>query len=317
MRDLKDKRPQKFKSNRRKTVRQPRDWKKLFRWLQLLAVPFKRRENRCLDDQQPRDWTKILHRTFTVGVVCGGAALTVTGGLMLWEVVTDSRFFRVETIRVEQMRRVAADDIRELSDIQPGMNIFSLDLELIGRKIAENPWIADARVERVFPREIVIRVSEHEPMAIANLGCLYYVDRDGTVFKPLGVGDRVDYPVVTGIDRQFLLDQPEEARRLLAEAMSLLQELGGRRIFGLDQISEVHIDPIEGYDLYTLLGGIPVRLGFSDFSSKLDRLERIYTELVPRFAVLQSIDLNVVDRVIVKVDASLTLNKEENPGRKG
>lgn len=317
MRDLKERRPQKFKANRRVPVRQPRDWKKLFRWLTLLTLPFKRRENRSLDQHQQRDWTKLLHRTFTVGVVCGGAALTVVGGLMLWEVVTDSRFFRVETIRVENAQRVAADDIRELSDIRPGMNIFSLDLELIGRKIDENPWIAEARVERVFPRDIVIHVREHVPVAVANLGCLYYVGRDGTVFKPLGVGDRVDYPVVTGIDRQFLLDQPEEAKRLLSEAMALLQELGTRQVFGLDQISEIRIDPAEGFDLYTLLGGIPVRLGFSNFSDKLDRLEQIYTELVPRFAVLQSIDLNVVDRVIVKVDASLTLSKEENPGRKG
>jgi cell division protein FtsQ len=43
-------------------------------------------------------------------------------------------------------------------------------------------------------------------------------------------------------------------------------------------------------------------MGYSKFSSKLNRLESIYKELEQRLLVLKYIDLNVEDRVIVKID---------------
>lgn len=329
MKDYKDRRNAgKAKPNRKVAVKKPRDFRKPLR---LLALPFvlplrllallrrrrKPAENQIIEGSEPRDWSLILRRVLTAGVVTVGSVLVIGGSLILWELVSDSRFFSVATIRVENQAMVSAEEVRDLSDVVPGLSIFDLDLELIGRKIAENPWIAEARVERVFPREVVIRVREHVPAAIANLGCLYYVDGDGVVFKPLAANDRIDYPMVSGLDRQFLLDQPKEAEAMLKEAMELLAELQRRAVFGVNQISEIHLDAGEGIDVYTLASGVPVRFGHGDFADKLDRLERVYTELVPRLAVLQYIDLNVVDRVIVKVDSSLGTEPEEQPRGKG
>ena len=65
------------------------------------------------------------------------------------------------------------------------------------------------RCDRVFPREVVIPVHERVPQAIINLGYLYYVDGGGEIFKVLSSDDRLDFPVITGIDRQFLLENPE------------------------------------------------------------------------------------------------------------
>jgi cell division protein FtsQ len=50
------------------------------------------------------------------------------------------------------------------------------------------------------------------------------------------------------------------------------------------------------------VGGVPIRIGFDHFSAKLDMLEKIYGELKPRLSSLRYIDLNVMDRVIVRVD---------------
>jgi cell division protein FtsQ len=47
---------------------------------------------------------------------------------------------------------------------------------------------------------------------------------------------------------------------------------------------------------------VPVQMGFGNYSGKLDRLEMIYEDLQPRLTVLRGIDLNVLDRVIVKTD---------------
>jgi cell division protein FtsQ len=43
-------------------------------------------------------------------------------------------------------------------------------------------------------------------------------------------------------------------------------------------------------------------MGKQNFYAKLNRLEAIYEDLEPRLLALKYIDLNVTDRVIVKVD---------------
>jgi cell division protein FtsQ len=162
--------------------------------------------------------------------------------------------------------------------------------------------VASAQVERVFPDAVVIRLQERQPRAIIHLGYLYYVDSDGEIFKMLDAGDRLDYPLISGVDRQFLLDKPEQARELLQGALGLLAELRQRQVFGIDQVSELQVDPQVGLTLYTYRGGVPVLFGQNGYRTKLDRLERIYRELQPRLSVIDYIDLNVVERVIVKLD---------------
>ncbi|AMV73107.1 FtsQ-type POTRA domain-containing protein [Desulfuromonas carbonis] len=267
--------------------------------------PARVKGNRLKREKQPLDWRKLLHRGLGVTLFLGKLALVILlvgAAFLAGRTVFHSDYFAVAAIRVENLQRLLEDDVIGLSDIRPGVNIFDLDLEAIGRKIAENPWVATAEVRRVFPREVVISVHEREPQAIINLGYLYYIDGNGEIFKVLSGEDRLNYPALTGIDRKFLLDNPGEAHALLRDAMNLLAELAGRRVFTLDEISEVHLDREDGLSIHTLVGGVPVRMGFRDFRGKLDRLERIYPELQGRLTGLKYIDLNVTDRVIVKVD---------------
>ena len=267
--------------------------------------PARVKGNRLKREKQPRDWRKLLHRLLGISLLLGKLALAILlvgGALLAGRTVFHSGYFAIDKVQVENLHRLQADEVIGLSDIRIGGNIFDLDLEAIGRKIAENPWVAEAEVQRVFPREVVITVRERKPKAIINLGYLYYVDGEGEIFKVLNGDDRLDYPVLTGIDRHFLLDNPGEAHQLLQDAMGLLAQLEARRIFSLGEVSELHIDREDGFSVNTLRSGVPVRLGFRGFGSKLDRLERIYPQLQRRLAGLKYIDLNVADRVIVKLD---------------
>jgi cell division protein FtsQ len=265
--------------------------------------------NRRKREKKPHDWKKTFHIGLQISFFAGSLALLTVGGILGVRLISGSGYFRIDSIRVENQSRVSESEVLALSDIHPGMNIFDLDLDMIGKKIEENPWIATARVERVFPREIVIRVSERVPRAIVNLGYLYYVDASGEIFKLLDPGDSLDFPAITGIDRASLLENPEEGRRLLRVAMGLLGEIEQRKVFRLKDISELNIDPTGEITLFTCSGGIPVRLGYGDFEEKLNRLERIYPELESRLSVLKYIDLNVMDRVIVKIDAQCAHGK--------
>nr|WP_320048495.1 FtsQ-type POTRA domain-containing protein [uncultured Desulfuromonas sp.] len=268
MRDMKPAKARRSKENVR--VRPAREWKKLF--------------------------TRLLHGIL---ILCC-TVLIISGATLLMNLVSNSDHFRVETIEVIGNHKLTDQDVIDLSDIRQGVRTFDLDLEIIGQKLAENDWIRDAVVERKLPRGIVIRLHEREAVFIINLDYLFYVDHSGEIFKVLRAGDPLNYPLVSGVDRQQLLDEPDKSREQLQQVAGLIEELRQREVFSLQDVSQVKIDPKEGLILYSRLFGVPIKVGWQDYPAKLDRLEKIYPELKPRLARLSYINLNVPDKVIVK-----------------
>lgn len=269
----------------------------------------KTRANKRHKKKEPRNWGKLLRRLMRVSLFAGSAALVVFGGILAARLLLDWGYFQVDKVSIENNQRISTEEVLALSDIQPGVGIFDLDLERIGRKIEENPWIARAEVKRIFPGEVVIEVVERTPGAILSLGYLYYVDWDGEIFKLLGPSDSLDFPVITGVEKDDLLNGPDRIRQDLKTAMDLLRQIEVRRTFNLDDISEVNISKENGFDLMTYVGGVPVRLGHGNFYRKLDRLEKVYKELRPKLLALKYIDLNVTDRVIVRVATTMSVGK--------
>ncbi|WP_321530842.1 FtsQ-type POTRA domain-containing protein [uncultured Desulfuromonas sp.] len=247
-----------------------------------------------------REWKKVFTRLLHGILILCCTVLIVSGATLLMNLVSNSDHFRVETIEVVGNRKLTDQDVIALSDIRQGVRTFDLDLEIIGQKLAENDWIHDAVVERKLPRGIVIRLRERETVFIINLDYLFYVDRSGEIFKVLRAGDPLNYPLVSGMDRQQLLDEPDKSREQLQQVATLIDQLDQRKVFDLQDVSQIKIDTNEGLILYTGLYGVPIKIGWKDYADKLDRLEKIYPELEPRLARLSYINLNVPDKVIVK-----------------
>ncbi|MBE0501297.1 MAG: FtsQ-type POTRA domain-containing protein [Desulfuromonadales bacterium] len=266
----------------------------------------KSKENRPKKGKTPYDWKTFFQRGLRLILVSGSALLIVSGGFFAVRMLFESGYFGVEKIRIMNLKRLSSEEIVAESDIRGGDNIFNLNLEQIGKKIEENPWVARAEIERIFPREVVIRITEREARAIINLDYLYYVDIHGEIFKSLSVDSRLDYPVITGLNRDYFLNQQEKAEALLVKAVGLLDLLALNTVFTVDQISEIHIDIKKGFVLTTNQSGVPVLLGHDNFRQKLARLEKIYEDIKPDLASLLGIDLNVADRVIVKLDRKIT-----------
>lgn len=257
----------------------------------------KPRTNRA--KKQPRNWREILRKGLYGSLMVGSAALVAVGSGLLARAVLDSGYFNVAQIVVAQESRVSKEAIVALSNVHPGDNLLRLNLETIGNKVADHPWIARVDVRRNFPDTLVIEVVERDPVAILNLGYLYCVDSNGEVFKLLEGDDPLDMPVITGVDRDYLIQDQPKVAGYLRHAVGLLKDLEKRRSFGLDEVSELHLTKNGGIVLFTYIAGVPVELGRDGYSAKLDRLERIYKELRPRLPLLRNIDLTVADRVIV------------------
>lgn len=60
-------------------------------------------------------------------------------------------------------------------------------------------WIESAKVQRLFPNQLVVEVREREPFAIWQRGTAYYViDKSGAAMSGLEASQMVRLPLVTG-----------------------------------------------------------------------------------------------------------------------
>lgn len=264
----------------------------------------KRRTNRRKQQRRKLDWRRLLHRALRVSVTLFSLSLVIVSSFLVVQLLMVSDLFKLDEVVVGGSQRLATEQVVALSNIRTGTNTFSLDLKLIGHKIEENPWVEKASVRRIFPRKIEIRVTERKPVAIVNLDYLYYLDEQGEIFKSLDSQDQLDYPVITGFDQQRALRHDQNYAKRLERIVQLLSDLQKRQHLSLAQVSEIHQQENGGLSLYTLEDGVRIKLGRSDFSRKLDRLERIYAQLSSKLHMLEYIDLNVEDKVIVRIERS-------------
>jgi cell division septal protein FtsQ len=175
-----------------------------------------------------------------------------------------------------------------------------MNLKQMGEQLTNNPWVETVRIHRYFPDRLSISITEREPLAIVNMGYIYYLDKKGTVFKVLNEGDKLDYPVVTGFNEEEMNSNPKgtgEALKTTCELLGVLREKGA---FILADVSEIHYDKGYGFTLFTSTGALPVKIGSGDFAAKIDRFAHIYKELMVQRPSLQYIDLDYNDKIVVK-----------------
>jgi cell division protein FtsQ len=234
------------------------------------------------------------------------AACLVTAGVVaacygLYGAAVRMVFFRLERIEVTgTLKQLSRDEVIALAGARTGDSILSIRLKRMGEILSKNPWVEQARVRRYFPNTLAIAIVEREPVAILNMGYLYYLSKRGEVFKPLTAGDKLDFPVVTGLSEEDMAKDPAASREALQGVLGLVSLLKNGTVIGLDDVSEIHYDRGNGFTLFALNGGVPVKLGHGDFSAKLARLSRIYQELQAQQPAPQLIDLDYADRIVIK-----------------
>src|SRR5882724_8939189 len=178
-----------------------------------------RRDNRKKDERRRR------RQIFRLSAVLGALLLTLmvyrlSGPLLLAAdslraFVMDNEYFSVRQIKV------SGNEIVAITGLQQGMSIWKVDLATIEEKVAKHPWVRRALVRREFPGRIIIDVEERVPRAIVAIRKLYYVDSDGVVFKEVGPGENVKYPLLTGLRAEEFTAPNASMRRRIQDAIRL------------------------------------------------------------------------------------------------
>ena len=233
---------------------------------------------------------------------CGLAAITVAAGVLYggYRTVQSTTFFSLKTIEVSRAKRLTREEILGLAGVESGKDLLRMNLKNMGEHILRNPWVETVRINRYFPSGIAIAITEREPLAIVNMGYIYYLDKKGTIFKVLNQGDKLDFPVITGFNEEDLTTDPKGTKVALETTCQLLKILREKGAFILADVSEIHYDKGYGFTMFTASGALPVKIGSGDFAAKIERFARIYRDLIAQSRTIQYIDIDYNDKIIVK-----------------
>jgi cell division septal protein FtsQ len=256
--------------------------------------------NKVKIQRKPVEWGKYLRPLGKVSMALAGLSLIFGVLYVAYRAVGAATFFRLKNIEVSTAKNLSREEILALVGVEAGQDLARMNLKRMGEQLSQNPWVETVRIHRYFPDRISITVKEREPLAIVNMGYIYYLDKNGIVFKVLNQGDKLDYPVVTGFSEEELSSNPIVTRAALKTTCELLGVLREKGAFILADVSEIHYDKGYGFTLFTASGGLPVKIGAGDFGTKVARFARIYQELMAQRPTLHYIDLDYNDKIIVK-----------------
>jgi len=245
---------------------------------------------------------KKLARALLVvaGCLAAGAAAGA-GAKTLWSWVTHSPAFAVKELVIRTGERVKRGEIKTLAGVTEGDNILSFRLADCVEAIEIHPWVKSASVMRELPDRVVIEVAEREPAAIIALGSLYYVDRDGEIFKKLLPYEAADYPVITGISLRAAVEEKKETERLIRLAIEIIELAKESRVMSQPAISEVHLDRTYGATVVRTGDGMRIRFGRGEYAGKFKMLERTLLELGSGSARVAELDLTYESRVTIRL----------------
>ena len=250
---------------------------------------------------------KILQRfIFCFEILAVVAILTVMSFVFILthDFITQCDYFRADNIVIRGAHRLSKQQILEQANINKGINILSVNLSIIRNRLLAHSWIAEAEVRRELPDIITIRIKEHEPLAILDLGRRFLINVNGEVFKEWTASDPDVLPIVSGL--QFSdLNVSGEPRSTSFNAVMEVLRLGRESdsILPNGRIRKILVDRQIGITLYAFDQARVIKLGYYDYPDKYERLESVLFYLNKKrcFPGFNSIDLNNQDRIVVNL----------------
>jgi cell division protein FtsQ len=223
---------------------------------------------------------KVCARTALTIAIAGGL---LVGGWRSYQWANSSPYFGLKRIEFRGLHHASDVELAKVANLSLGQNLFQLDTKLAERAMQTHPWVRSAAITRFFPDRLQATIVEHRPVAMVSLGTVYLLSAEGQPFKKVQWGDSVDLPLVTGIEREEYVREPEQVISRLRQALDVARAYKG-------PLSEIRLGRA-GITLITD-GGQEIRLGEGDAEEKLARLRRVRSELEKRGLTAEVIRLD-------------------------
>ena len=237
--------------------------------------------------------------------VCAGLAAAWAPDAM-----AELEFFRATDFRVEGNRRLSVAEIVEAADLPPYASVWDDPTPWI-LSLRRHPLVLEAEVRPDYPRRLVFRVVEREPVALYPTPLLEPVDREGRILPIDPTEDMLDLPIVSP-SRGAVSDgrlTPSELRLLTAEA-ARLREVDPSF---LRTISELGIDARGDLVARVVSNGMVFRFRAPISVERLERgLDALADAMVRRPEdTPTSVDLRFADQVVISYSEATQARGQE------
>ena len=212
----------------------------------------------------------------------------------------------VEVNDLPDLTPVDAQTIIKLAQVPTdSVNLFSLRLTPIERRLLSHRWIKSVTLSKKFPQTVSISVEFFQPTAILqkNSGSLYYLNGDGNAFAPINLKADPNLPVLVG------MEDPTEQKRALTFIQHWNQGgLGNRfNLASIEYHAEKGFRVMVTYPMRDQVGRVLVELGYGeneDFQSQLARLNEVMTYLSSHNIDARQVFADLGKKIVVRIARS-------------
>ncbi|MCP4688110.1 MAG: FtsQ-type POTRA domain-containing protein [Desulfobacterales bacterium] len=235
------------------------------------------------------------------GVICATAALSLLF-IFSHDFLVQCNYFNAAVVSVTGCRRLSETAVMNQAGVAPGVNILSVNLTLARKRLLAHPWIDYAEVRRDIPDAIHIRVREHVPLAVLDLGREFLINQGGAIFKSAAPGESAGLPLITGLTFADIGEAGESPAKPFQAVLDVLA-LGARDgvVLPNQLVREIHVDREIGLTLVAFEQERAIKLGYGSYPQKYARLRNVLFYMKQRRELVDfiSIDLNDLERVVV------------------
>ncbi len=254
---------------------------------------------------------RILFKSTFFALMIVGMSLVF---IFIHDVLTQCDYFKSEILTVEGGQRLTPDQILKIANIEKGVNLVSLNLKTIRKRLRAHPWIAEADIRRTFPRRIAIHIREQEPMAVLDFGKQFLVNKDGVIFKEAQASEMTGMPILSGIDYSDWKTLETPGSRVFVSVLEILHMSRlSETILPNTKIKNIHVDREIGLTLEIDGPVRTIQLGYGGYRKKYSRLKKIlsYIEDNEDIPFLEKIDLRNSNHIVARPGNEQLSDKDE------
>lgn len=222
-----------------------------------------------------------------------------------YDCLTQSDYFRAETITVEGNQILSEEEIIKETLVKPGDNILSVNLSMVRKRLLANTWIAEAEVVRKIPSGIIVRIKEHKPLAVLDLGKEFLLNDQGEIFKEKTTTDMENLPLVKGLKFSDLSLSGAIISPSFNAVMTVLK-LGREpeSILPNSSITLINVDRDIGLTVFAF--DKTIKLGYNNYPDKYEKLEKVFYHVKngQDFSDFETVDLNNLSRIVIRPAAN-------------
>jgi cell division protein FtsQ len=219
-----------------------------------------------------------------------------------YDFLTQCDYFKAEKLVVTGSVRLSEKQVLEQAQIKKGINIISVNLSMARKRLLAHSWITEAEVSRDLPSGINIKIKEHQPFAVLDLGRKFLINTSGEIFKEMAESDPDQLPMISGLTFSDI-NTGDKPRSIPFNAVMNVLKLGQKckSVLPYKLIKKIQVDREMGLTIYAFDRIKEIKIGYNDYPNKYDRLKNILAHLKKRqgFSHLESIDLNNLNRIVI------------------